>query len=261
MFEYHQDKERYFDMQYLTAKEHLLPFVEKHLAIGPGSTVLEVGCAEAGVLKAFLERGAHCFGVDLNSSRIALAKTFHQVAFEEKRIQFSTENLYTMKVSPDFCFDLIVLKDVIEHIPDQAKFIKKLTEFLKPGGKIFFAFPPWQMPFGGHQQMCRSGRIAKLPWIHLLPERVYRALLKSCGEAPEVIQELMEIKSTGISIRTFENIVAKVPLEINDQRFFLTNPIYYYKFGLKPRRVWGIFNAFPYVRNFYTTAAYYLVSR
>lgn len=38
-------------------------------------------------------------------------------------------------------FDLIILKDVIEHIPNQEKFIPYIKQFLKPGGRIFFGFP------------------------------------------------------------------------------------------------------------------------
>ena len=63
------------------------------------------------------------------------------------------EELYTSRQ-----FDLILLKDVIEHIPDQERVIPYLKEFLKPGGRVFFGFPPWYMPHGGHQQRRRVRR-------------------------------------------------------------------------------------------------------
>lgn len=31
-------------------------------------------------------------------------------------------------------FHLIILKDVIEHIPDQARLLRRLADFLQPGG-------------------------------------------------------------------------------------------------------------------------------
>ena len=30
MYEFHQDKERYFDIQYRVTKEYILPFIRKH---------------------------------------------------------------------------------------------------------------------------------------------------------------------------------------------------------------------------------------
>ncbi len=261
MFDYHKNKERYFNMQYLTARDYILPFIQKSLSINPGMHVLEIGCAEAGVLKAFIEKDCICTGLDLNESRIQLAKEFHREALQLNKIRFSTTNLYDLSYGVDFPvkFDVVVLKDVIEHIPDQLRFIKRIRELINPGGWIFFAFPPWQMPFGGHQQMCRSSWMARLPWLHLLPSAVYRKILEMCGESPAVVDELMEIKETGLSIAQFEQIAEASGLEIVDKLFYLTNPIYKFKFGLKVRRVSPIFNYLPYFRNFYTTAAYYLM--
>ena len=175
MRDFHQDKDRYFRMQYATAKEHIIPFVEA--AIGPieGKRVLEIGCAEAGVLKAFLENGCSCVGVELSPSRVELARQYHKAALEDGKVSFLNENIYNIDVDRDCggAFDLIILKDVIEHIPEQEKIIVRLKDFLKPGGVIFFGFPPWQMPFGGHQQIAKSMIMSHLPYFHLLPKRIY----------------------------------------------------------------------------------------
>ena len=83
------------------------------------------------------------------------------------------KDIYQVDIEKDLngLFDIIVLKDVIEHIHDQAKLIGWMKNFLKPGGIVFFGFPPWYMPFGGHQQMCHS-KISRLPYIHLLPRGI-----------------------------------------------------------------------------------------
>ncbi len=44
-----------------------------------------------------------------------------------------------------------------------------------------------------------------------------------------------------------------------ERQLYLFNPNYEIKFGLKPRRAWPIFRSLPYLRNFYTTAGYYLL--
>src|SRR5690606_22371864 len=74
-------------------------------------------------------------------------------------------------------FDLIIMRDVIEHIPNQELFMKYVKKFLKSDGKFFLAFPPWQNPFGGHQQVCRNNLLSKLPWFHLLPKNLYKLVL------------------------------------------------------------------------------------
>jgi len=158
-------------------------------------------------------------------------------------------------------FDLIILRDVIEHIHNQEKFMNCLKKFLKPGGKVFFGFPPWQNPFGGHQQICKSKLLSKLPFFHLLPLPLYKGVLKIFGESTSTINDLAEIKETGISIERFERILKKENWVTDKKMFFFINPNYEVKFGLKPRASFGFISAIPVVRNFFTTACYYLVSK
>ena len=76
----------------------------------------------------------------------------------EGSVKLIDSNIYDVDPKKDLgtLFDIIVLKDVIEHIHDQEKLIAWMKHFLKPGGVIFFGFPPWQMPYGGHQQMMQG---------------------------------------------------------------------------------------------------------
>jgi len=154
---------------------------------------------------------------------------------------------------------LIILKDVVEHIPDQEKFIPYLKKFLKPGGYVYFGFPPWYMPHGGHQQVCSNKFLSILPWFHLLPTFIYKKFLQLFGENQFTIKELLEIKDTGISIERFERIVQKANYTIPAKTFYLINPIYRYKFGLQPRKQIKWIAAIPFIRNFFTTCVYYLI--
>ncbi len=248
-------------MQYLTARDFIIPMLERCMPLHDAQRVLEIGCAEAGVLKAFLEKKLHAFGIDLNAERIRMAAAFHQEDLASGRIKFLSKNIYDIDPIKDLegPFDVILLKDVIEHIPQQEIFIPRLEAFLKKGGLVFFGFPPWQMPFGGHQQMCRNKLLSKLPWIHLLPYSIYKALLRLGGEEAAVITELLEIKETGISIERFEKILRQSPFVIKSRTLFFTNPIYKFKFGMEPRYVPSWLEKIPFIRNFFTTAAYYFV--
>ncbi len=262
MFEFHKDKERYFNIQYLISKEYIIPFVASFCNLSKELKVLEIGCAEAGVLKVFLEKGHRCTGIELNSSRTELAKEFLKEDFANGRVDFINKNIYDIDTKKDLphLFDLIILKDVIEHIPDQQKFFQQIKDFLNPGGKIFFGFPPWQMPFGGHQQMCDNKLASTLPWYHILPKAVYKQMLKLFGEKKRKIDSLLEIKETGISIERFERITKKTGFQILSRKFYLINPIYKYKFNLKSRGQFGFISHSPYLRNFFTTTAFYLIS-
>ena len=68
-YAYHDDKKRYFEHQYRVTAEHVIPFVERSGPLSAAARVLEIGCAEAGVLRAFLERGATAVGVDSSARR------------------------------------------------------------------------------------------------------------------------------------------------------------------------------------------------
>ena len=260
---FHKDKRRYFDIQYKTAKEHIIPFLSDQLDFDKKLDVLEIGCAEAGVLKAFTELENRCVGIELLSSRIKLASGFMSSELESGLIRFINKNIYDIDIEKDIGnrFDLIILKDVIEHIPDQVRFMDQIGNFLKNNGVIFFGFPPWQMPFGGHQQICESKFLSYLPYYHLLPMRLYKGLLKAGGESDQKILELEEIKETGISLERFEYTCKKSAFQIRKRKLFFINPIYQYKFNLRPRKQLGLIASIPYLRNFLTTCGYYVISK
>jgi 2-polyprenyl-3-methyl-5-hydroxy-6-metoxy-1,4-benzoquinol methylase len=225
--------------------------------------VLEIGCAEAGVLKAFTELGHTCVGIELSDARTKLARQYLHKELESGYIQFLNEDIHDINPTEKFdrLFDVVILKDVIEHIHDQEKFIQELKKFLTPDGLVFFGFPPWYMPFGGHQQLASNKWLSKIPYYHILPKFLYKSILKMGKERDIQVENLLEIKQTGISIERFRKIVLKNGWEIEKQKSWLFNPIYQWKFGLKPRTVYPIFSSIPGLRNLYTTAAYFVIKQ
>lgn len=250
-----------FDQQYLNAKTYLLPFLSQHIDLAKINSVMEIGCGEGGVLKPFIEKGIFSLGVDLSPSRIKSAQTFFQDARINGKAKFLVQNVYEDAFLHQWKnqFDLILLKDTIEHIPNQEQFIPYLKSFLAPNGKIFFGFPPWRMPFGGHQQLCNNKLVAFFPYLHLTPTSVYKTVLKLSGEKDDSIKELLNIKDTGISIKRFEQILKKTDFKTIGKKLFLINPIYHYKFGLKPREQFSFIANIPYLKDFVTTAGWYVV--
>ncbi len=257
MMEFHLDRKRYFDIQILNAEKHVIPFIEEKILLTKGMRVLEIGCGEAGVLKAFADRGCIGLGVEFDKSRIDNANNWLKEDIDAGKITLVTKDIYLTTPQELGSFDIIILKDVIEHIHNQQKLIGWLKTFLKYRGVIFFGFPPWQMPFGGHQQICSNKLTSRMPYYHLLPRFMYKAILTKYNEP---VEELLEVRDTGISIERFEKIVQQKKYTILHKKFFLINPIYEWKFGWKAREQIFPLNKIPFIRNFFTTCVYYLIT-
>ena len=150
MFEFHGDRKRYFDIQVENTRKYVIPFIQNHVELKCGKRILEIGCGEAGVLKAFTDIGCTGVGVELEEIRLVNARQWMSDELANGKVSFFSKDIYLVDAKTEFkdCFDVIILKDVIEHIHDQPKLIAWMKTFLNPGGVIFFGFPPWQMPFG-----------------------------------------------------------------------------------------------------------------
>ena len=256
----HQNRRQYFSEQANTAREFYITYMQSITTLTNETRVLEIGCGEGGNLLPFAESGCSVTGIDICQSRISEARTF-----------FAEHNQQGTFVCQDFIltqeaktegerFDIILIHDVIEHIPPPCKkeFLARIKAFLKKNGLVFIGFPAWQNPFGGHQQIS-VGFASRLPFIHLLPSPVYKFLLRLSGSTPDSIAELMSIRDARVSIEQFEHMVDDTGYTILRRTLWLINPHYKQKFHLTPRRLWPFFAKISYLRNFYTTSAWYLV--
>ena len=260
MQERHKDRKQYFIEQGITTRKYVVPYISEFKSVTDKLRVLEIGCGEGGNLIPFLEIGCEVVGVDLNSKQIANARGFIKENYQDSKVTLLDQNIYELGTNEIGSFDIVMLRDVIEHIPNQAKFFKHLKSFLKPDGVVFFGFPPWCMPFGGHQQVCKSKFLSKLPYFHLLPYPLYKFVLKIFGETNHKIESLIEIKDTGIGISKFQRLVKKENYTFLKKTFYLINPNYEVKFGLKKRVQFKVIQAIPYLRDFLTTCVYCVIT-
>lgn len=259
MFEFHKDKQRYFEIQKEVTKQYIVPFLSNHLEIESNLRILEIGCGEGGVLDALSGSSNYCVGIELSSSRVQHANEFLHDKIDQGRIRIINKNIFDEDIMSVLGepFDLILLKDVIEHLSDKKLFFKCLkNDLLKQNGKVFFAFPPWKMPFGGHQQICSNKILAKLPWYHLLPTNFYRSILKIGNEPQRTIEELLALKGTGLSMKTYSGLIKEAGFKEIEHIKWVINPIYKFKFGLRPRMAKLKFLP---LREYFTTAVYSLL--
>jgi SAM-dependent methyltransferase len=260
MLKVHNDRSLYFEQQYTNTKKYIVPFINEVYKLRPGMEVLEIGCGEGGVLKAFVDAGMTGTGVDLHTFKFNLALDYLDEYVHAGRISLINNDIYAPDLYEQFSekFDLIILKDTLEHIFDQEKLIGYLKGFLKKTGMIFFAFPPWCMPYGGHQQMCSNKILSSLPYYHLLPSFLYAALLKAFKEDKDLIRELMNVKETQISLQRYYRILKDKGFKTVRQQLYFINPNYEIKFNMKPRNLSRIIASIPYLRDFITTTIYSL---
>lgn len=255
----HADRKQYFKEQDQTTRRFVIPYIAQKRSIDASCSILEIGCGEGGNLVAFLDAGCRVTGIDIVRSRIEKAHELLDDHPNAKNLTLICDDMYN-RTSADGTYDVIIMRDVIEHIHNQEKFMGFVKQFMTDNSVFFLAFPPWYNPFGGHQQICRNKFLSKLPYYHILPAFLYKAILKAGGESPKTIDDLLEIKQTGITLERFERIVKREGYHIVQKTHYLFNPNYETKFGLKPRIIWAFPGRIPFVRNFFITAGYYLLS-
>lgn len=251
------DRQQYFNELATTSRKYFVPYIQQFKAISPKTNVIEIGCGDGGNLLPFSVMGCRVVGCDMATCRIDDAQRFF--AAEHAKGEFIASDVFLLK-DLEHQFDIVICHDVIEHIYDKVEFMNKCKSLLKNDGIIFMSFPAWQMPFGGHQQICRNRILSHLPFFHLLPTRFYKTILRWGNEKSECIQELLNIKQTKCPIETFENCIQKSRFHVVDMTPWFINPHYEVKFGLKPRRLNGFISRLPIIKNFFTTSSFYILS-
>jgi 2-polyprenyl-3-methyl-5-hydroxy-6-metoxy-1,4-benzoquinol methylase len=256
--DFHRDSTHYWQMQYRCAQEYVIPFLENECQITlRGKKVLEIGCGEGGVIAAFYDHGCAAVGMDIAEARLQKARERVSAEGKQRDIQFARVDILQPEQAAAWQrqFDLIVMKDVIEHLPGHRAALVQIAKLLKPAGHLFFSFPPWYMPFGAHQQVFHS-KLKFIPYTHLLPQAWFRALAKSCNEQKPVIDELVGLYDSRLSLAALNKLLREIPYEVVVKKLYLTNPMYKYKFGLRPIVQPALVAHLPVIRELITTVAY-----
>lgn len=240
-------REKFYHEQYTFGKKYIAHFLTMEPEHFSNLSVLEIGGGEFGLLKAFHEYGAHCIGIDISEERIRYAQERHK----NSDIQFYVADICNFEsISKNHRkFDIIIMRDVLEHIHDKTAALHVCSDLLNRGGQLFISFPPIMSPFGGHQQNLRYGKF--VPYVHLLPNILYMRILRLIGATEESIKALLTTKSAGITIRTMKQMLKSLPLRTANFSCYLIRPDYEIRFHLKQRRT--IFNKIPILNEFITT--------
>ena len=129
MFKY--NKEISFAVQDRTSHSMITALVSK------GETVLEFGCAK-GELAAHIKDtlGCRVYGVEISAEALESAK-----AHLDGYVCCDIENYDWEGALADVKFDTLIFADVLEHLRDPARAVRRALSLLKDDGKIIFSVP------------------------------------------------------------------------------------------------------------------------
>jgi 2-polyprenyl-3-methyl-5-hydroxy-6-metoxy-1,4-benzoquinol methylase len=137
-----------FYTNYLNGKS-VYKFVEPF--IKERSNILEIGCANGGLLKFFKEKGHHITGLDLGEAEVIYGRDKHGLNLIHKSIDdFQSETKQ----------DLIIMIHVIEHLTDCAETMHKIYENLSDTGLLYISCPD--------VDNLINGQIYKSDWLTLM---------------------------------------------------------------------------------------------
>lgn len=252
-----QDK-YYWNYMYDLGRDFIVPYLSGKGIFKKGYKVAEIGSAEGGVLASFMDAGASKgLGTDIAEVRLEKGKYIAKIGGID--LQYTTHDIVTQEPSDEWKdeFDLVLLRDVIEHLDDTTSALKNIRMTMKSDGKLFVTFPPFHSPYGGHQHTVKSTG-GKLPYIHLLSNKTFNKLIEKGVKAD--IQEANRIYGIRLTIPKFEQAVKDAGLKIALKECYFLRPVFKMKFGLPSLKI-NFLAKIPFIRKYLTLEASYILEK
>ena len=95
-------------------------------------SVIDIGCGKGGALRAFVQQGAICYGVDQDAGAIAEG---HAVGLP---LEVGTAETL---IARGLKADLVILHHVLEHCLDLSATLEQMRQLLTPNGVLYIAVP------------------------------------------------------------------------------------------------------------------------
>jgi SAM-dependent methyltransferase len=106
----------------------------------PGRTFLDVGCGGGGMSKLLCDAGWTGAGVDFSPAAIAISR--QTMAQHVAAGRYTLHPGDVLDLHADFAkVDLVISYMVMEHVEDDAGFIRKIAAYSKPGGTLILGVP------------------------------------------------------------------------------------------------------------------------
>ena len=243
----------FFAYEMELGRRFLIPLLEGR-GVRPEGSILDVGCGYGGVLAALAGRypAARCLGLDVDAEMVAAGREKCPAG-----VRLETGDFFRLEGEG---FDLILMRDVLEHIVRPEAALERAASLLNPGGLLFASFAPFHSPFGGHQHNG-EGFFSRLPWLQFLPENLFRVLVRVSGNSYKtregLVADMDTVLRTRLSIARFRRAARQAGLGFRHYAGYAVRPDYRLKFGLPPLR----FPALPLLEEMFSTGVEALLAR
>jgi 2-polyprenyl-3-methyl-5-hydroxy-6-metoxy-1,4-benzoquinol methylase len=97
-----------------------------------GRTLLDVGCGDGQLLQTATEEGWDALGIDLSPAAIRLC--------QQRGLRASGTDFFGSSLD-DQRFDVIVMSELLEHVPSPQRFLKRAKELLEDQGVLYLTTP------------------------------------------------------------------------------------------------------------------------
>jgi SAM-dependent methyltransferase len=164
---------------------------EGHLPIQPGLHYLDMGCGSGELTLALARLGIkRITGVDFLPRNIDRAQALGRSTGASRDVRFICQDLRAWV--PEEKYDVLLSFDAFEHIDDPGMFLRKMADFLAPGGIAVVAFGPlFHSPFGDH--MWDFFRL-QIPWRGVLfSEKALLRVRRECFRPTDPASSYREI--------------------------------------------------------------------
>ena len=246
----------YYEYQRLLGRDVLIPWLAKRLELA-GMHVGDFGAHQGGMLDALRESGLvdGAIGLELSEGVVSSSPFV-----PDDRFRLEVADVMTVDADA-YELDLVLLHDVLEHIPDFDGALAAVGRSLKRGGHAFVSFPPYYSAFGGHQQLA-PGRARILPFVHLLPATLFFRFAKP-GEqeymtAEGAYEDMLSVRRTRLTLAEAERAFSRAAFAVVERELFVVRPEYTVRYGLKLRTA-GLLGRLPGIREVAVNGAFYLL--
>ncbi|MBW2494349.1 MAG: class I SAM-dependent methyltransferase [Deltaproteobacteria bacterium] len=121
-----------------------------------GKRAIDCGCGAGEYVRALTALGADTWGIEYSAEKVDEAKRLG--GLPDGRVAVGDIEALDF---PDAHFDLALVNEVLEHVPNEELGIREVHRVLKPGGVAVIFSPNRLYPFETHGVSLRSG--AKVP--------------------------------------------------------------------------------------------------
>lgn len=144
------------------AADALTGLVGERLGVGPGRSLVDIGCGYGATAAAFARAGATVTGLTLSEAQAAVARSR-----PEPGLRFEVRDWLANDL-PDAAFDGGYAIESSEHMEDKARFFGEAARVLKPGSR--FVVCAWLEGEGATawqvkhllEPICREGRLPSM---------------------------------------------------------------------------------------------------